>query len=759
MKLYKIILTAVVGALALTSCDDEKMQWGKPDGHGDVNISDIPLNITEQIANYDFIKKYAAEYMPNVTIGLGMGVDLYIDDEEYRKVVDDNFQILTAGNAMKHASVVGNNGTLNFATIDKFFATVPATMPIYGHNLIWHTQQRASYLNALIAPEVIPQPGGTNLLTNGDFEDGITGWGSWGSGLGSIDVTSDESITGTNSLKVTVSSPSSELHHVQIEAPAVPLIVGHQYEISFWVKSEGDGGVRLSFGDANQMSAQYPWHSAEGQFATTSGTWKEVKYSTETIYNEQGDPFVAVGSSMNFRLDMGKFPNVVYYIDNVIVRDLDAGSAVVNLIPNGDFESGTISPWAGWGNNSTREISADGEGYGDTGFAMVLMNPTDAQNFQAQAKIDFAEKLKEGQAYKLEAWVKSSVVGGSIQMQLQPNGGGQYSGDRAIGTTWTQLVWEFTADNDDTSFFFDFGLVAATYYVDNVVLQEVSTASLASINRSGPIVIEKTPEEKKAIITDAMEAWINGMIEHCKEYVRMWDVLNEPVTDDLRLRGVDFVPTEVGDQEFYWGQYMGKEYALKAFQFARAADPTAKLFINDYNLETNPGKLTALIDYAKWIDAQNGSPIVDGIGTQMHLISTSITREQIDAMFKAMAATGKLVRVTELDVRIEVNEPASQITPTAAQLEKQALVYQWVVESYKENVPSAQQSGITVWTLTDAAREHEYWFKNDAPNLFDQDYGRKYAYKGFCDGIAGRNIGEDFSGDDWKTGRENEDAE
>lgn len=75
-----------------------------------------------------------------------------------------------------------------------------------------------------------------------------------------------------------------------------------------------------------------------------------------------------------------------------------------------------------------------------------------------------------------------------------------------------------------------------------------------------------------------------------------------------------------------------------------AAD--VKLYVNDYNLETNPSKLAALIDFVNYIE-DNGQT-VDGIGTQMHVTASSITREQIDAMFKTMAATGKLVRVTEL---------------------------------------------------------------------------------------------------------------
>ena len=209
---------------------------------------------------------------------------------------------------------------------------------------------------------------------------------------------------------------------------------------------------------------------------------------------------------------------------------------------------------------------------------------------------------------------------------------------------------------------------------------------------------------------------------------------------------------EAGNGHFYWGYYIGKEYAAKAFEYARKYCTTGtRLYVNDYNLESNPSKLAALVEFVKYIDENNatGQPIVDGIGTQMH-VSTSITRDQIDAMFQTMATTGKLIRVTELDVQV------GTATPDASQLATQADVYQMIFESYKENIPTVQQSGITIWTLTDSKKEHEYWLSDDAPNLFDASYGRKHAYKGVCDGIAGRDISEDFSGEDWKNTYETE---
>lgn len=119
-------------------------------------------------------------------------------------------------------------------------------------------------------------------------------------------------------------------------------------------------------------------------------------------------------------------------------------------------------------------------------------------------------------------------------------------------------------------------------------------------------------------------------------------------------------------------------------------------------------------------------------------------RAKVDAMFKTLAASGKFIRVTELDVAMGTS------SPSAAQYRTQAETYKMIFQSYLQNVPAAQQSGITIWSLSDNADEHEYWLNGDLPNLFDGQYLRKWAYKGVCDGIAGEDLGLKFGGDDYK---------
>ena len=86
----------------------------------------------------------------------------------------------------------------------------------------------------------------------------------------------------------------------------------------------------------------------------------------------------------------------------------------------------------------------------------------------------------------------------------------------------------------------------------------------------------------------------------------------------------------------------------------------------------------------------------------------------------------------------------------SVQLIAECTCFHMIIESYKANVPEAQQSGITIRSLSDNEVEHEYWLKGDVPNLFDAKDLRKWAYKGACDGIAGKDLGLKFGGDDYK---------
>ena len=595
MKYRNMLPFVALSVLILTSCDDNKMEWYKDPTHGAVTSSELPLQLAEKISRYKPLKEYLSD--PNFKLGIGVGMDEYLGDETTTTIVNENFNDLTIGYAMKHGPMVDSKGNLKFDKVDQLFTkTTEAGISIYGHCLIWHTNQNASYLNSLIAPEVIPGPAGSNL-----------------------------------------------------------------------------------------------------------------------------------------------------YVDNIVVTDKDADPTVVNLISNGDFESKAITPWGAWSSGKAA-ISEEGEGYGSS-YSMKLTSSVDGgagNAYKAQAGYGFDTPLEVGKTYEFSAMIKASV---STTFQIQIQNSTSYAGecyvDGNVSTTWTEFKKEFTVSKEDMNrFCINFGVSAGDYYIDNIVLSEKVVETRAVTRASGPTIIEKTDEEKAEIIRDAMEDWISKMVTHCKPYVHAWDVVNEPMDDgktsDIKTgKG----KTDLASDEFYWQDYFltPKDYAVEAFKLARQyGNPDDKLFINDYNLEYNLNKCDGLIKYVEYIESKGA--IVDGIGTQMHIAIDS-NKDNIAQMFQKLGATGKLIKVSELDIKVNTS------SPTTENLAQQAEMYQYVIDMYKKYIPVDKQYGITIWGVSDNEKEHVNWIPNDAPNLWDANYARKHAYKGVADGLAGKDVSEDFTGD------------
>ena len=790
MKINKIMIPVVASAMLLTGCDDQIMQWGKPANHADVTKAEIPIAVKEVIANYDNIKDYAQQYTPNMKIGIGMGADLYANNENGEgDLANANYQVFTPGNAMKNDAIMGNSGSLNFATVDKLLAALDGNMQLYGHNFFWHTQQNQTYLKSLIAPTLVVESDGdiANVLSGdaSDFNGGSTGgWGSWGSNKESAEVVSGAGQDGSAALVLKNKGDGNAWEAQCAYTFNDYLEMNKTYVIKFKAKSTSPAG-ELQFQYQNGTT-----YSSQGGYNTFNvGTdWQTFQYEF-TI-----DKYDDVNRII---LNFGKV-GATYTIDD-IQFGLKQEDPMNNVLAGdaSDFEGGTTGNWGSWGSNKESAEVEEGVGYNKSK-ALALKNKGDGNAWEAQCAYTFDDALQEGKKYIIQFYAKSTSSAGELQFQYQ--NGTTYSSQGGyntfnVGTDWVKCEFTFTPAYDDANrIILNFGKVGATYYIDNIkfglaknqstatrgiqyVLARNGKARKATRSGSKMYYVLKTPAEKQAALEGAMDAWVSGVANHLKEKNVVpfgYDVINEPIADgSYGRRGYDGVFGMEGDSEpteseadglslnwesghWYWGYYV-KDYPVKAFQLARKYLPAdTKLFVNDYNLETSPKKLEALIKFAKEIDEKNGSPIVDGIGTQMHVTlncsddaeknATSIAelKAKVDAMFQTMAATGKLIRVTELDLSLGTG------TPSSNQYKAQSDAYRMIVESYKANVPEAQQSGITIWSLSDNEAEHEYWLKGQVPNLFDKDYKRKWAYKGFCDGIAGEDLGLKYGGEEYK---------
>jgi endo-1,4-beta-xylanase len=221
-----------------------------------------------------------------------------------------------------------------------------------------------------------------------------------------------------------------------------------------------------------------------------------------------------------------------------------------------------------------------------------------------------------------------------------------------------------------------------------------------------------------------MKSHIQNVVGHFKGKAVAWDVVNEAFRDDNGAYRIS---------ESIWAKKLGTDYIARAFKYAREADPTAVLFYNDYNQESNSNKLQSIL--AMVADFKKRGIPIDGLGLQMH-IGIGSSDNGILTAISEYAATGLKIHISELDVAMANGQKDANLTATDALKEKQKQKYTTVVKFYKQIGPAAQQFGITNWNVGDA----DSWLrsfiqKNEYPLLFDDNYDKKPAYFGYLDGL------------------------
>ena len=702
-----------------------------------------PASITEMeyLNEYDALKTYVnANANPGFKLGAGVTVSEYVKEGLNYRLINSNFDQVTAGNAMKYASVVNDEGNMDFSAIAAFVeAARSAGTSIYGHTLLWHAQQNKKYLLSLIADKEIEiDPDATEEIVDGlkDYSvEGFTGWAA-----AEVPVT-----------------PYVENGVLVVENPS-------EMEQNYLLQYHVANGISIKENTKHKVTIRIKGTSA-GAITVALGTWSAQGNTQLPVTEEWVDVSVELNSTVNasdafVMLQSGKYvgtyevawvkvtheeaASVTYYVNQLENSEMQVGGSMDNFVVR---ESGK---------GDVPGAILEGEGLDGTNAIKITSIADPANTHDTQFFIYTPDKAWEaGEKYRISFWYKASAAAASeTQCHGEPGDYMHYAmlpQNPQFTTEWKhyEATSSIPADGDGMkSIAFNLNVSAeqVTYYFANIVWETEESGNK----------IPLTPEEKADTLTWAMENWIAGVMEATDGYVTSWDVVNEALSGaDLDgdgiydLESATNVSAEAATNNFYWQDYLGDlEFTRTAVALARKHGPAdLKLFVNDYNLESDWDDNKKLKSLIEWIDRweSDGVTVIDGIGTQMHVScymnpDTQASKERhVVKMFELMAATGKLVQVTELDMGLVDADGNKVLTKDVTEAQHMAMseYYKFIVEKYFEIIPTSQQHGITHWAPTDSPEESS-WRGGEPIGLWTLNNNRKHTYSGFADGLAGK---------------------
>ena len=713
MKLKNINFgLGLVALLALSSCADDKFSEYR---------TDMTKNLKEYqyLNNYEPLKKYVEDMKasgncnPDFKLGIALAAPDFNKQELVYCLAGSNFEEMTAGNAMKYASCVKNDGTFDFNTVKDFVTNAQdAGLTIYGHTLAWHSQQNKKYLSKLIADKEIQVDPSQKV----DKEDAYTDFSTMNSFPFYVMDYTPEIKDGILISKY----PGKWYQYFVVDNYPVDVDAKREYKVTAMIKASEDGQINVQTGN---------WGATTSQKMSVSTQWKEQSVTFSGLTTEKafvvfqpgdfaGDiscKWVKVTHSeapvMEIETEVhketytdGDFPFYVMGCTPPVIN------GAIHFVPTGDWSQFFVMPG---GHNELDE--------GDYVVYLDLTSDKDASGVDLTMQNGWG-----GTAQAITAKVPVAAGRHSVKIEMPKVEGGNYD----------IILKPQTAD--------------ATL--------DVHSVRVCKVTKSNSIPL--TDEEKKSRLTDAMGKWIDGMMEATNGYVTSWDVVNEALSGDDKdgdgKYDLQHAATASADDKkncFYWQDYLGDlEYVRLAVADARKSfaahngDPEKlKLFINDYNLESDwddNGKLKSLIQWIHDWEA-DGVTKIDGIASQMHIScyadpnTQKSKKNHIVKMLELMAKSGKLCKISELDMGY-VDAAGKDVTydqMTEEQHKEMRDLYTFVLQKYFEIIPAAQQYGITQWCATDSPKDSG-WRPGLPTGLWDLNYLRKHTYAGFAVGLG-----------------------
>ena len=241
------------------------------------------------------------------------------------------------------------------------------------------------------------------------------------------------------------------------------------------------------------------------------------------------------------------------------------------------------------------------------------------------------------------------------------------------------------------------------------------------------------PLTREALL-ERMKDHIFTVMSRYKGRIHGWDVVNEAIMEDGRFR------------KCKWLEIIGEDYVLKAFEYARQADPDAQLYYNDYDFEERP-KCEGIIRLIR--NLQSKGARIDGVGIQGHWFLDYPRIEDIESYILALSKLGIKLMVTEMDISVlpfyAIDSKTVDISSFDAESQKKH-------NPYPDGLPDVAQkelakryaeffslfhkhrdkfSRVTLWAVHDGQSWRSYVpirGRKDYPMLFDRQCKPKPAF-------------------------------
>lgn len=344
--------------------------------------------------------------------------------------------------------------------------------------------------------------------------------------------------------------------------------------------------------------------------------------------------------------------------------------------------------------------------------------------------------------YTTTFWARTDKDAASFNVKFSGNSiAGTATSDgkwKIPGGKWTKVVVESKAAEDVTSGYLQIDMVRGS----EMNIQKVEVGYYPDNH------IEQTPEQKNDTIMYALNAWCDGFMKINEGRIKSFDLIDEPIDNASTVEGKDYYDLKHSTAgKTYWQDVLGSEnYAPTVAKIAREKfaeyggnTDELKLFISETGLE-EAKKMQSLAEWIKIWD-NNGAKL-DGITAKLNLVyyenpdKQAKCKEAYEALLDNLAQTGKLIRLSNFDIKYQDADGLAVTTSkiTDEQRQKLADFNAYAIKAYMNKIPKDKQAGICKSTLVDGSDPVGLW----TPNSKTKDWVRTATYKAWCEALSGK---------------------